>query len=186
MRQNSEGNLALHEAAAAGHELIVDFLIESLRRLPQDRNIVIGTEQILAGNILSVSNSDGFTALHLALKGNHVAVSLQLVREDQSTCFLLDKEGLSPLYMAPEAGHVSLVEHMLQGLNASFVGKSVVCAALRSQNLDVLRAILESDSDLVDSRDEDGRTPLAFAASTGYDIGMEHMLARCGSSTQIA
>ncbi|CDY21967.1 BnaC09g00730D [Brassica napus] len=186
VRQNSEGNLALHVAAAAGHELIVDYLVESLRRLPQDRNIVVRSEQILVGNIFSVSNNDGFTALHLALKGNHVAVSLQLVREDQSTCFLLDKEGVSPLYMAAEAGHVSLVEHMLHGLNASFVGKSVVCAALKSKDLDVLRAILESDSDLVDSRDEYGRTPLAFAASIGYDIGVEHMLTRFGSSTQIA
>ncbi|CAN6969859.1 unnamed protein product [Brassica rapa subsp. trilocularis] len=186
VRQNSEGDLALHVAAAAGHELIVEFLVESLRRLPQDRNIVVRSEQILVGNIFSVSNNDGFTALHLALKGNHVAVSLQLVREDQSTCFLLDKEGVSSLYMAAEAGHVSLVEHMLQGLSASFVGKSVVCAAVKSKNLDVLRAVLESDSDLVDSRDEDGRTPLAFAASIGYDIGVEHMLTRFGSSTQIA
>ncbi|KAL0846291.1 hypothetical protein Bca101_019537 [Brassica carinata] len=186
LRQNSQGNLALHVAAAAGHELIVEFLLESLRMLPQDRNIVVRSEQILVGNILSVSNNDGNTALHLALKGNHVAVSLQLVRGDQSTCFLLDKEGVSPLYMAAEAGHVSLVEYILHGLNASFVGKSVVCAAVRSKNLDVLRAILESDSDLVDSRDEDGRTPLAFAASIGYDIGVEHMLTRSGSSTQIA
>ncbi|CAH8313240.1 unnamed protein product [Eruca vesicaria subsp. sativa] len=186
VRQNSEGNLALHLAAAAGHELIVDFIVESLRRLTQDRNIVLGSEQILVVNILSVSNNDGDTPLHLSLKGNHVAVSLQLVREDQSTCFLLDKEGVSPLYIAAETGHVSLVEHMLLGLNASFVGKSVVCAAVRSKNLDVLRAVLESDLDLVDSRDEDGRTPLAFAASIGYDIGVEHMLTRFGSSTQIA
>lgn len=147
---------------------------------------MVRSKHILVGNILSVSNNDWFTALHLALKGNHVAVSLQLVGEDQSTCFLLDKEGVSPLYMAAEAGHVTLVEHMLQGLNASFVGKSVVCAAVRSKNLDVLRAILESDSDLVDTRDEDGRTPLAFAASIGYDIGVQHMLTRFGSSTHIA
>lgn len=73
--------------------------------------------------------------MHLALKESHVAVALQLVREDQSTCFLLDKEGVSPLYMAAEAGHVALVEHMLQGLEASFVGKSVLCAAVKSKNL---------------------------------------------------
>lgn len=135
VRQNSKGDLALHVAAAAGHELIVDLLVESLRRLPQDRNIVLGSEQIVVGNIFRVSNNDGDTALHLALKGNHVAVSLQLVREDRSTCFLLDKEGVSPLYMAAEAGHVALVKHMLQGLDASFLGKSVLCAAVKSQNL---------------------------------------------------
>ncbi|CAA7047020.1 unnamed protein product [Microthlaspi erraticum] len=186
VRQNSKGDLALHLAAAAGHELIVDLLVESLRRLPQDRSIVLGSLQIVVGNIFRVFNSDGDTALHLALKGNHVAVSLQLVLEDRSTCFLLDKEGVSPLYMAAEAGHVALVKHMLQGLEASFVGKSVLCAAVKSKNLDILTAILESDSDLVDSRDENGRTPLAFAASIGYDIGVQHMLTRFASSTQIA
>lgn len=34
VRQNSKGDLALHVAAAAGHDLIVDLLVESLRRLP--------------------------------------------------------------------------------------------------------------------------------------------------------
>ncbi|CAN6817163.1 unnamed protein product [Brassica oleracea] len=72
--------------------------------------------------------------------------------------------------MAAEAGHVALVERMLQGLNASFTGKSVMCAAVKSQKLDILRNVLDN-SDLVDSRDEDGRTALAFAASIGYDQG---------------
>ncbi|CAL9233133.1 unnamed protein product [Arabidopsis halleri] len=184
VRRNYKGDLALHVAAAAGHELIVDLLVESLRRLPQDITMVLESEQMVIGNIFRVSNNNGDTALHLALKGNHVSISLQLVREDRSTCFLLDKEDVSPLYMAAEAGHVSLVEHMLR--DASFVGKSVLCAAVKSQNLDILTAVLESDSDLVESRDADGRTPLAFAASIGYDIGVQHMLTRFASSTQVA
>ncbi|CAB77834.1 hypothetical protein [Arabidopsis thaliana] len=184
VRRNYKGDLALHVAAAAGHKLIVGLLIDCLRQLPQDITMVIGSEQMVIGNIFRVSNNDGNTALHLSLKGNHVSVSLQLVREDRSTCFLLDKEDVSPLYMAAEAGYVSLVEHMLRGLDASFVGKSVLCAAVKSQNLDILTAVLESDSDLVESRDEDGRTPLATAASIGYDIGVQHMLTRFASSTQ--
>jgi len=135
VRRNYKGDLALHVAAAAGHELIVGLLIECLRQLPQDITMVIGSEQMVIGNIFRVSNNDGDTALHLSLKGNHVSVSLQLVREDRSTCFLLDKEDVSPLYMAAEAGYVSLVEHMLRGLDASFVGKSVLCGAVKSQNL---------------------------------------------------
>ncbi|AEE82328.1 Ankyrin repeat family protein [Arabidopsis thaliana] len=186
VRRNYKGDLALHVAAAAGHKLIVGLLIDCLRQLPQDITMVIGSEQMVIGNIFRVSNNDGNTALHLSLKGNHVSVSLQLVREDRSTCFLLDKEDVSPLYMAAEAGYVSLVEHMLRGLDASFVGKSVLCAAVKSQNLDILTAVLESDSDLVESRDEDGRTPLATAASIGYDIGVQHMLTRFASSTQVA
>lgn len=33
---------------------------------------------------------------------------------------------------------------------------------------DILTAVLESDSDLVDSMDEGEKTPLAFAASIAY------------------
>lgn len=135
VRQNYKGNLALHVAAAAGHEPIVKFLVESLRRLPQDRTIVLGSEEMVIGNIFRVFNKDGDTALHLALKGNHVDVSTQLVNADRSTCFLLDKEDVSPLYMAADARHVALVQHMLQDLNGIFVGKSVLCAAVKSQNL---------------------------------------------------
>lgn len=51
---------------------------------------------------------------------------------------------------------------------------------------DILTAILESDSDLVGTRDEDGRTPLALAASIGYDIGVNHMLTNYANSPQIA
>lgn len=131
LRQNSKGNLPLHIAAGAGHELVVDILSVSLRRLPQDINVVIGSEEILVGKIFNLPNNDGNTALHLALKGNREAVSWRLVGEDQTTCFLLDKEDVSPFYMAAEAGHVALV----QGLNASFTGKSVMCAAVKSQKL---------------------------------------------------
>lgn len=98
VRQNSEGNLALHVAAASGHELIVEFLVESLRRLPQDRNIVVRSEQILVGNIFSVSNNDGFTVLHLT---SSLTISLFVYYHLRNPCFGTDGSKAVPVLGNP-------------------------------------------------------------------------------------
>lgn len=87
--------------------------------------------------------------------------------------------------MVVEVGYVIFVEKMLQGLSVSFVGKFVVCVVVKSKNFDVLRVVLESDLDLVDFRDEDGRILFVFVVFIGYDIGVEYMLIRFGGFIQI-
>ncbi|CAA7047022.1 unnamed protein product [Microthlaspi erraticum] len=93
-----------------------------------------------------VKDIDGDTPLHAALKGLHLETALSLVNANQLLPFLANKDGISPLYMAVEAGGLALVKAMLKGLGNNVHGqvsylasklegrKSLVHAALKAKN----------------------------------------------------
>ncbi|CAL9233140.1 unnamed protein product [Arabidopsis halleri] len=108
--------------------------------------------------------------------------------------FLENNDGISPLYMAVEAGGLSLVKAMLNGLGNNVQGqvsnlasklegrKSLVHVALKAQDrADILDAILNEWPSLISERD-DGQTCLSFGASIGYYKGVCDLLDRSTSS----
>ncbi|KAL0746389.1 hypothetical protein Bca101_028391 [Brassica carinata] len=112
-----------------------------------------------------------------------------LVNANQHVSFLENKDGISPLYLAVLAGNVSLVNAMLNvqgktsGLASQLEGrKSLVHAALKAKNTDVLDVILNEDPCLLNERDEDGRTCLSAGASVGFYKGVCKLLDRSTSS----
>lgn len=60
-------------------------------------------------NLSDLKDIDGDTAMHLALTGRHVKIAACLVNVNQCASFLANKDGISPLYLAAEAGNVPLV-----------------------------------------------------------------------------
>ncbi|CAD5327022.1 unnamed protein product [Arabidopsis thaliana] len=52
--------------------------------------------------------------MHLALTGRHVEIAACLVNVNQCASFLASKVGISPLYLAVEAGNVPLVVSKLR------------------------------------------------------------------------
>ncbi|XP_013607471.1 PREDICTED: uncharacterized protein LOC106314072 [Brassica oleracea var. oleracea] len=112
-----------------------------------------------------------------------------LVNANQHVSFLANKDGISPLYLAVLAGNVSLVNAMLnvQGKNSDLASqlegrKSLVHAALKAKNTNVLDVILNEDPCLLNERDEDGRTCLSAGASVGFYKGVCKLLDRSTSS----
>ncbi|XP_056849939.1 protein ACCELERATED CELL DEATH 6-like isoform X2 [Raphanus sativus] len=108
-----------------------------------------------------------------------------LVNANQRVSFIANKDGISPMYLAVLAGNVSLVNSMLkhpshnniQGLASQLEGrKSLVHAALKAKNTDVLEVILSEDPGLVNERDEKGRTCLSVGASVGFYKGVYKLL----------
>ncbi|CAA7053505.1 unnamed protein product [Microthlaspi erraticum] len=111
-----------------------------------------------------------------------------LVKANQQASFLANKDGVSPLYMAIEAGNISLVNAMLNLPDNNVQGKtfdvasrlegrkSLVHAALKAKNTDVLDVILNEYPRLVNERDEEGRTCLSVGASVGFYKGIYKLL----------
>ncbi|KAJ0264981.1 Ankyrin repeat family protein [Hirschfeldia incana] len=117
-----------------------------------------------------------------------------LVNANQRVSFIANKDGISPMYLAVLAGNVSLVNSMLkhpanniQG-NTSYLAsqlegrKSLVHAALKAKNTDVLDIILKEDPGLLNERDEEGRTCLSVGASVGFYKGVYKLLDHSTSS----
>lgn len=93
-QQATDGNSALHHAAANGFHL--------------------GVRQLLkAGVSLDTPNQLGQRPLHLAASAGHVHVVAQLLAAGADAS-VLDADGLTPLQRAAEAGHDGVVKLMLQ------------------------------------------------------------------------
>ena len=122
-RQNLKGDTPLHLAAREGHLLVVRALIEAEKLLPLppahiESGIVInGAEKEKA--ILRLTNKEGDTALHEAVRYNHCEVVKFLIMEDPDFGYGQNISGGTPLYMAAERGFHKLVEIIIDNTRTS-------------------------------------------------------------------
>ncbi|GAB4837276.1 hypothetical protein Ancab_039562 [Ancistrocladus abbreviatus] len=168
--ENSKGDLPLHEAARAGQLEVVMTLTQFMTRYVKPE-LSIG-----------MANKEGNTALHLAIQNGHEKVAWYLIRSLPETSQSLNAEGISPLYMAIEARFQDLVQYILSKisfgnyLDRTSPKKSVVHAAIRAQDSVILKEVLKRLSPLVNSFDDEGQTPLSYAAYIGYLDGVVFIL----------
>ncbi|XP_059664269.1 protein ACCELERATED CELL DEATH 6-like [Cornus florida] len=183
--KNSAGKLALHLAAASGNLSTLESLLRHAAKLQLEgyntTTCVNGDQyfnQYLQA-VLMEKDSEMNTALHVAMKYQHYKLAILLVEKNPQVSTCPNKEKMSPLYMAAEAGQLKLVELMMQNGAVdirALQGKSVVHAAIKARNKDVLKAVLKHESTYFSAYDEDGRTPLSFASSIGYFKGVRCFL----------
>lgn len=134
LKSNMMGEVALHLAAEAGHLDVVWNLIDFI-------NDISCTNLPVAKRIYFAKNKNQDTALHVALKGKHEVVASYLVSAAKSLSFVANRDGFSPLYLAIEAGHTSLVTTMCHGTNelsSKVGGRSIVHAALKANRKGLL------------------------------------------------
>ncbi|OAO98556.1 hypothetical protein AXX17_AT4G04320 [Arabidopsis thaliana] len=187
---NWKDQIPIHAAARAGRLAVVETLIRSITYLSAR---ILPEEERERFNIYVLKDIDGDIPLHAAIKGCHLEAALCLVNASKHASFLENNDGISPLYMAVEAGGLALVKEMLNGLgyNSPDQGsnlssqlegrKSLVHKALETKNPDILDVILNEDPTLGDERDEEGRTCLSIGASIGFYKGVCNLLDRSTS-----
>ncbi|KAA8524416.1 hypothetical protein F0562_010860 [Nyssa sinensis] len=177
--KNTKGDLPLHLAASAGHLSTVQSLISNARQFASSNseNSEARVEEIK--EVVKEANEEENTPLHLALKNHHYQVAVFLFNQNQEASCCLNKEKKSPLYLAVEAGYLELVslmmEYIIQSDNPDErlkSGTSIVHAAIGTRKRELLDKLLRCRSSLIDSVDENGRTPLSYAASIGYLDGV--------------
>ncbi|XP_059640457.1 protein ACCELERATED CELL DEATH 6-like isoform X2 [Cornus florida] len=169
---NSTGDIPLHLAAASGNLSTVNSLLRQAKQL-----------RIFRPEALVDGNSEKNTALHAAMKYHHYDSAMVLVKESPQASTLPNGKKMSPLFMAAEAGQLELVKAMMQNGSVDIQtveGESVVHAAIKARNLDVLKALLERQSTYFCVYDEKGRSPLSYASSIGYIEGVCYFLGRSG------
>ncbi|GMY16366.1 protein ACCELERATED CELL DEATH 6-like [Fagus crenata] len=175
LRKNYAGDLALHVATSAGHLPIV--------------------KKLASAELLQVKNNEGNTPLHLALinkykevvdrnlvlKNKYRETADFLVETEPEVSYYLNAEHKSPLYMAAEAGDAVLVQLMIEKASRSEPieeSKSIVHAAITGKNMDVLESVLSKHPNLIKERDNEGMSPLSYAASIGYLNGVRYLLTK--------
>ncbi|KAK0588962.1 hypothetical protein LWI29_007759 [Acer saccharum] len=180
-KQNYEGNTALHLAVRA-HKLNTVRILVILSK--QNPNTSTDT-------LLTMKNDDGNTALHEALFALHaskknvntlVDLACYLVLIDPNVSCHQNNAGKSPLCMAVESGNKYILEYILNALPRGdallqrLQGKSPVHVAIEHRKLDMLRIIKEEKEELLLLPDEEGNTPLHFAACMGFIKEVRYLL----------
>ncbi|GAB2261724.1 hypothetical protein Droror1_Dr00002721 [Drosera rotundifolia] len=173
LRKNSNGDLAVHTAARSCQLGALDCLVNHWM---QDPSSLV--------NILRQRNlKQKDTPLHIALKNRHQSMATYLAKLYPEASHTLNANKMSPLYLAIEAKYWDIVLLMLDSIPTPNdrvellkKGKPVMHAVIKARNMEILKAMLEKCSALVDTFDDDGRTPLSYAAYIGNLEGVKYLL----------
>ncbi|KAL2905589.1 Ankyrin-1 [Bienertia sinuspersici] len=121
--------------------------------------------------------------LHVAISFGHKEVVSFLIREYRQGSYAMNRANISPLYVVVEHHHLDLVKDMLHALvndsdalAALWKGKSNAHAATKHQNKEMLRTILKYQRDLIKCTDEEGLTPVSYAAYNGFVDVVEYII----------
>ncbi|GAB2300200.1 hypothetical protein Dimus_034239 [Dionaea muscipula] len=173
MSKNKEGDLAIHVAARTGqlHSLVSLSLWPQIQPGQEDP---FKTQQDPSTILMAEGDSQGNTALHIAMCNHQEAMAWYLIFKYPPAAYRTNLQGISPLYIALRAKYLDLAKYMLNSAPlygdvavGLLQGESVVHAAIMVRNKEMLYAVLVRNSFLVDCFDIHGRTPLSFAACIG-------------------
>lgn len=147
-----EGNVPLYWAAKREHKNILNLLLE-YKALPNNRN------------------DKGKTALHCAAQAGRVDIAKCLV-DKEADVHIEDLRKRTPLYCASKQGHVDMVIYLInrgsdRNIKTTIKSKSAVLPASKRNHRNVLKALLSKSVD-VNITDDNGVTPLQFAAQLGH------------------
>ncbi|KAM0922100.1 hypothetical protein ACQ4PT_006347 [Festuca glaucescens] len=164
--QNNNGDTPLHCTSRAGMSRMVSHLI-GLASWAEDNTDVNKVKELL-----EMENKDKETALHQAVRnGNNDIV--KLLMEENSELASFPKHGTSPLYLAILLEEDIIVEALYNAshMKLSYSGQNgqnaLHAAVLRGTDpfAELTKKLLEWNNDLTTQRDENGSTPLHFAAA---------------------
>ncbi|KAM3754962.1 hypothetical protein ACB098_02G002700 [Castanea mollissima] len=164
---NAKGEIPLHIAARHGHATMVKVLINFADSRTQ--NVERGERN--AQTMLQITNKEKETALHEAIRYNHLEVVELLLEVDPNYSYSANDVGETPLYMAVERNFQDLAFKILDTCESPAydgpIQRTVLHAAVICDNREMTQEILEkieAGGALAKQADQQGRTPLHLAA----------------------
>ncbi|TYJ40987.1 hypothetical protein E1A91_A04G180200v1 [Gossypium mustelinum] len=180
LQTNAKGQTPLHVAARYGDSAIVKLLIKSCAK-PRDGDLEkLGTDQANAvREMLRIRDQESNTALHEAAGCANVEVVKALLEfEDPEFPYSANQKQETPLYIAATRRRGSgrlltlLLDKFTSTAHGGPHGRTALHAAAMAGDAEAIRVILEKKENLTKERDEDGHTPLHYAAHLGRRISV--------------
>ncbi|XP_054781847.1 uncharacterized protein LOC129289047 [Prosopis cineraria] len=192
------GNSLLHVAAEHGRARIAELLVDNnflliATNIRKDTALHVATRAKNIGvmrvilskfddasskdNFMMLPNKSGNRALHEAiLSRHHEGFDFLLSEQSESTwpSYWDTHPADSPIYVAVQTGDVEILRRLLQipfpkdRVIYKSQGNSPLFAAISECNIAALKEIVFKKEELMFVTDENGNTPLHYAAFTGY------------------
>ncbi|XP_030937808.1 ankyrin repeat-containing protein At5g02620-like isoform X1 [Quercus lobata] len=177
---NVKGEIPLHIAARYGHDTIVKVLIDHAKVPQQDLESGVN---ILVKEMLEMMNNEKDTALHEAVRNNHLEVVKLLIEEGPDFSYSQNEAGETPLYIAVERGSKEVMDYILDKCTSPAhdgpLGRTTLHAALIWNNTGMMDKILASHQEpsaFVKQADEQHSTPLHYAVYRGNNDAVKMLL----------
>ncbi|TYG74945.1 hypothetical protein ES288_D04G224600v1 [Gossypium darwinii] len=197
LQTNAKGQTPLHVAARNGHSAIVKLLISSCAKARDGDLEKLGMDQVDAvRQMLRITDQKSNTALHEAARYGDVEMVEELLKlehpverllelENPNSPYSANKKQETPLYLAARRGDEPLLTVILNKWKSADHGGPHGRTTLHATTCWATRLILEKKGNLIKDTDEDGHTPLHYAAHKGYNSVVEVLLEKDVSAAYI-
>ncbi|KAJ4770554.1 ankyrin repeat family protein [Rhynchospora pubera] len=152
-KTNSYGETPLIVAVTSGHVSLASSLMKQYQQLQ------------LSEMILKQDNN-GDNALHHAIRDGHSNLALELITSEHGLSRGVNKYNESPMYIAVMRGFNDVFELLWETKMASHKGPfddNALHAAVRNENLGIIRRIMGSRPELAREENKSGHTPVHYA-----------------------
>ena len=163
----SLGESLLHIACGSGYLKLAQYLVTEQRLDP------------------SAVNNFGETPLHFASSSGCLDLVKYLIEQEGCSTTSIDRAGNTPLHVACQNGHVDIVQYLIYEQKCdigirNFAGYTLLHTACRFGREDVITDLLETKTIDLESKSEDGKTPIEIARKKGIIM----KLIRSGARTK--
>ncbi|KAF7837030.1 protein ACCELERATED CELL DEATH 6-like [Senna tora] len=170
---NNKGDTPLHVAATSKRPDVIKALLSQY-----ETHKSASSSENTDEKLTRITNEHGNTPLHDAVRSSHVEGVSLVFEADKCVAHHLNKSGQSPLYWAIQYRLYTIIDILLEAPFSDNKplpmchGNSPLHAAISRHNAALINEIVAKKPELMYLRDEDGGTPLHYAAAIGYVEGV--------------